>query len=209
MNSHLGIETLKLLGGERCIDFVNTIDWRTGRKPVEFLTSYKDFANWTHHAGLTTESQMEALIRAARKLPKAAARVHRRVLELRECLYRIFLAAAHGETEDERSLHRLNQWMQWMYKRSVLAELGQDFRWKSCASMDWPLLPLVQNASKLLTSDSIHFLGECSGEGCGWFFVDRSRNRLRRWCSMRSCGNQAKARKFYNKKRKQTRSPKD
>ena len=28
---------------------------------------------------------------------------------------------------------------------------------------------------------------------CGWFFIDSSRGRRRRWCSMKTCGNQAKA----------------
>jgi predicted RNA-binding Zn ribbon-like protein len=28
---------------------------------------------------------------------------------------------------------------------------------------------------------------------CGWFFIDSSRGRRRRWCSMNTCGNQAKA----------------
>ncbi|MDT0269060.1 CGNR zinc finger domain-containing protein [Streptomyces sp. DSM 44915] len=27
---------------------------------------------------------------------------------------------------------------------------------------------------------------------CGWFFIDSSRGRRRRWCSMKTCGNQAK-----------------
>lgn len=31
---------------------------------------------------------------------------------------------------------------------------------------------------------------------CGWFFLDSSRGRRRRWCSMKTCGNQAKAERF-------------
>ncbi|GAA4464529.1 CGNR zinc finger domain-containing protein [Phytohabitans houttuyneae] len=30
----------------------------------------------------------------------------------------------------------------------------------------------------------------------GWFFVDTSRGRRRRWCSMKTCGNQTKAARF-------------
>lgn len=36
----------------------------------------------------------------------------------------------------------------------------------------------------------------CRSESCRWAFVDRSRNRSRQWCSMRVCGNRAKARAF-------------
>ncbi|WP_166347460.1 CGNR zinc finger domain-containing protein [Phytoactinopolyspora limicola] len=31
---------------------------------------------------------------------------------------------------------------------------------------------------------------------CGWFFIDTSRGRRRRWCSMKTCGNQAKAARY-------------
>ena len=33
-------------------------------------------------------------------------------------------------------------------------------------------------------------------EGCSWLFLDMSKNRSRRWCDMKVCGNRAKARRF-------------
>lgn len=36
----------------------------------------------------------------------------------------------------------------------------------------------------------------CGDDGCRWAYYDRSRNRSSRWCSMESCGNRAKARRF-------------
>lgn len=33
-------------------------------------------------------------------------------------------------------------------------------------------------------------------DSCGWFFIDTSRGRRRRWCSMKTCGNQAKAARY-------------
>ncbi|WP_433493074.1 CGNR zinc finger domain-containing protein [Nocardia grenadensis] len=30
----------------------------------------------------------------------------------------------------------------------------------------------------------------------GWFFIGSSRGRRRRWCSMKTCGNQAKAARY-------------
>ncbi|HEY9413327.1 MAG TPA: CGNR zinc finger domain-containing protein, partial [Pseudonocardia sp.] len=33
-------------------------------------------------------------------------------------------------------------------------------------------------------------------DSCGWFFIDFSRSRRRRWCSMKTCGNQAKAARY-------------
>jgi predicted RNA-binding Zn ribbon-like protein len=36
----------------------------------------------------------------------------------------------------------------------------------------------------------------CSSATCRWAFYDRSRNHSSRWCTMASCGNREKARRF-------------
>src|SRR6202165_4788720 len=45
----------------------------------------------------------------------------------------------------------------------------------------------------------------CSSQACRWVFYDRSKNHSSRWCTMASCGNREKARRFRNQKVK-TRS---
>nr|WP_264085191.1 CGNR zinc finger domain-containing protein [Kibdelosporangium phytohabitans] len=44
-------------------------------------------------------------------------------------------------------------------------------------------------------------VGECSGPGCGWLFIDRTRNRSRQWCSSKDCGNRERARRHYRRSR--------
>jgi predicted RNA-binding Zn ribbon-like protein len=41
-----------------------------------------------------------------------------------------------------------------------------------------------------------HRLKLCSSATCRWAFYDRSKNHSSRWCTMASCGNRAKARRF-------------
>jgi predicted RNA-binding Zn ribbon-like protein len=41
----------------------------------------------------------------------------------------------------------------------------------------------------------------CGADDCHWAFVDRSRNRSRRWCSMSDCGARAKARAYRERQR--------
>jgi len=36
----------------------------------------------------------------------------------------------------------------------------------------------------------------CSSQTCRWVFFDRSKNQSSRWCTMASCGNREKARRF-------------
>lgn len=41
----------------------------------------------------------------------------------------------------------------------------------------------------------------CGSGTCRWAFYDRSKNHSSRWCSMASCGNREKARRFRQSKR--------
>jgi len=36
----------------------------------------------------------------------------------------------------------------------------------------------------------------CDSQTCRWVFYDQSRNHSSRWCTMASCGNRQKARRF-------------
>jgi hypothetical protein len=61
-----------------------------------------------------------------------------------------------------------------------------------------PFLLLGQTMDDLLTSPRAAFVRTCPGSGCGWLFLD-PRGR-RRWCSMASCGNRAKAARFAGRR---------
>ena len=41
----------------------------------------------------------------------------------------------------------------------------------------------------------------CGSSTCRWVFYDRSRNHSSRWCTMASCGNREKARRFRSQRR--------
>ncbi len=41
----------------------------------------------------------------------------------------------------------------------------------------------------------------CPAEDCQWVFYDQSKNRSRRWCAMRVCGNREKTRSYRTRRR--------
>ncbi|MGC0415114.1 CGNR zinc finger domain-containing protein [Embleya sp. AB8] len=53
--------------------------------------------------------------------------------------------------------------------------------------------------SELVGSGESTRLKRCAEHGCAWVFWDVSKNRSRRWCSMRVCGNRTKARRYAAK----------
>jgi predicted RNA-binding Zn ribbon-like protein len=55
------------------------------------------------------------------------------------------------------------------------------------------LWPVIWSAAQLLTSDEAARIHACAAPECGWMYVDRSRNGLRRWCQMETCGTRAKS----------------
>jgi predicted RNA-binding Zn ribbon-like protein len=61
--------------------------------------------------------------------------------------------------------------------------------------LDAPLWPIVRSAAALLTSSDAERLRVCAEGDCGWVYVDRSRNGLRRWCEMSTCGTAEKSRR--------------
>ncbi len=55
-------------------------------------------------------------------------------------------------------------------------------------------------AGQAMVDGSWQRLKACRADGCRWAFVDSARNRSRRWCSMRVCGNREKARAFRRRR---------
>src|SRR5829696_5210301 len=72
---------------------------------------------------------------------------------------------------------------------------------ESAARLDSPLWPVAQSAAELLTSPKLGRVKLCAGKGCGWVFVDESRNGSRRWCDSRDCGNRERVRRHLARKR--------
>ena len=200
---------LDLLGGELCLDFANTVEYRLSDHTHEFLNSHRDLVLWSQHAGVLTDGQAERLLQEARRRPEEADAVLGRAIGLRETIYRIFTAAIGGCSPDSASLETLNVFLAQALAQLRVVSAGEGFAWdwagngQDDQSLDRMLWPIVQSAADLLTSDELSRVKQCAG--CGWLFVDRSRNHSRRWCDMRVCGNRAKARRYYERHRGQGR----
>lgn len=61
------------------------------------------------------------------------------------------------------------------------------------------LTPMLWSAADLLTGTLLGRVRECANDKCLWLFLDESKNGTRRWCSMKACGNRAKAHRHYTR----------
>jgi len=203
MHKKRDVGDLELLGGRLCLDFVNTVDWRGRERPQEFLYTYRDLIDWSRHVGLITNREAKTLIQMADKHPSQAERVLSRAVELRETIYRLFSSTAEGIPAPKKDLVAFNKYLSNTMKQSRIMETEDVLTWDSDGSkdkLDWILNPIIRSAADLLVSGDLKRVKRCADFSCGWLFLDVSRNKSRRWCDMKDCGNRAKASRFYKRK---------
>jgi predicted RNA-binding Zn ribbon-like protein len=123
-------------------------------------------------------------------------------VKLRELLFRVLSAAAGDRKVSKQDLDQFNEYLTEAMGNTRITQTERGFDWFCCPGeigTESLLHPIVKSAADLLVSAELDRLRICANPQCGWLFLDSSRNRSRRWCSMESCGNRAKARRFYRR----------
>ncbi len=195
-----------LTGGHPALDLANTISRRDDpSRRREHLASFTDLVSFALQDKILSAKQAKDLHARARKSESDAARSFRKVIALREAIYQVFAAAAKGHPAPAEDLLKVNESaVEAMQHRCLVRDNGS-YRWEWQTEgrnpLDRILWPIAQSAVELLTSDELKLVRWCEAPDCEWLFLDHSRNRSRRWCDMNSCGNRAKARRYYQRTR--------
>ena len=194
----------KLIGGALCLDFVNTRDWRGDRSaPGERLVRYEELLHWAAHAGALGTREGRRLLTEARRRPEEALAVLDSAIALREGLARL-VARRRGRSAADLAL--VNRMLAAAPTRlMVVPDATSGFAWSTGGAvdaLDRPLWPVLWSAADLLTSARLTQVRACANPRCGWMFLDVSKNGSRRWCAMENCGNRAKVRRHYERRRR-------
>src|SRR4029453_10757591 len=198
----VSVETLgsfrgqRIVGGNVALDLLNTQNGPAGGRPEEdVLSDYSDLLAWASHVGLLTADEERHLSRRARRRPAEAAAAFQQVFEVRAHLHDLFDAVARGTPPDKASLLRLQGDAAEALAHGRLVSADGHYRWSWADDDDLrrPLWPIVHAALALATDGPIDRVKGCSS--CRFLFVDESKNRSRRWCSMDDCGGRDKMRK--------------
>ncbi|HEX7089658.1 MAG TPA: ABATE domain-containing protein [Longimicrobiales bacterium] len=191
--------------GWPCIEFTKTVGWRPRDRSDDELVSYAALVDWAARAGLLDDAAASRLARNAKREPAEAARVLEQARALRGAIYRILVGVGEGRPPTAEDLDTLSA-----HASAALAarrlesapEGGYAWAWpRDATSLDRVLWPIAESAASLLTSPLVHRVRRCADDECGWLFVDESRNRSRRWCSMEGCGTRAKVRRYRQRQR--------
>lgn len=190
------------------LDFANTAEWHARENPVENLKTYAHLLAWSLEAGLVSPSEAQSLLEESERRPLEAEVVLKRTITLREAIYRALSVVAAGGEPDGQDMAAINEALADALGRARIESESDGF------SLGWPddeqrldrmLWPVVYATAELFTSEDLKRIGECADDrGCGYLFFDNSRNASRRWCSMESCGNRAKAQRHYARQKQRS-----
>ena len=178
-----------------CLEFVNTRFWRGQAEPTETLKAPEDLAGvdgrqWRAAVGASRPHGESSSGRSTCARPCTACSTPRR----------------SDKTPAARDLAALNEALAAAPARTALRRERGAYGWevdvKSGTALAL-LAPVLWSAGDLLAGPRLDRVRRCANPECGWLFLDDSRAGKRRWCSMQSCGNRAKARRHYHRSREQ------
>ena len=194
------IDTLSLDGGWLCLDFINTVHDRTVEKPFEYLASYRDLIAWSVKLKLLAPSEGKKLASVAENNEEKAQKVLHQLIEARSILYEFFLDIAQNRVPGGDIQNQFNGLLRDGLQHlnlQVGKKLVVKHRWQNRSDMNFPFYRIIKSAYDLMTSDKLDRVKECGA--CGWLFLDQSKNKSRKWCSMENCGSLVKAKRYYHK----------
>jgi len=179
-----------------CLDFTNTVDWHASEHASERLNTVADFLKWSEAAQVLEPQLRHRIAQHVQTHSDQAELALDRARALREVIYRIFSALSHNHPPGAADLEALTRARLEAAQHQHLQPDGTEVHWvwEEAINPNRLWWPVAVDAADLLTSDLRTRVGECADDrGCGWLFLDTSKSGRRRWCSMKDCGNRAKA----------------
>jgi predicted RNA-binding Zn ribbon-like protein len=198
MSRDLARAATQFFGGRVCLDFANTLDWRTSDDPQEMIPDYAALLDWSERRG-TLPARAITGLRARGIGDDAAQAVMADAYALRAEIWRAADTSRGGGVVDPSMFNRM---LAALPRQPGLIRQGDAY----VHDLDGrdphePLWPVLWSLTAVLTSGDAARIGCCHATGCGWFFVDESPNRSRLWCSSEVCGNRERVRRAYARRR--------
>jgi predicted RNA-binding Zn ribbon-like protein len=204
------IGTARLVGGHRALDLVNTVAPRLPEdQRSDYLAAPADLLLWSQRTGLLNAATAHQVELAWDASPAAGRRALAAVKEIREALHEVLSAYLRdGETSTVTGQldHISLSWASALPRARLLpaATAPGVARWVITSPPALLVADLItQDAVDLLCRMDATRLKRCPVDegGCGWLFLDHSRNRSRRWCAMEDCGTGVKSRRLTDRRR--------
>lgn len=168
--------------------FCNTLDRRSFRTHGSVHEPHDDLAD---------AAALGAWLRRNRLLRRGATAATRRDLQLAKRLRAVLRDTIehHDTSPARRSTDRV---LRDFPLHPVVSPTGVELR-PAHGGVRGALAALAGMAAQATVDGSWQRLRMCAALDCRWVYVDRSRNRTARWCSMSTCGNREKTRRYRHR----------
>ncbi|MGH2455350.1 MAG: CGNR zinc finger domain-containing protein [Candidatus Limnocylindria bacterium] len=179
---------------ELFVAFANTLEHSRGVSR-EAIPDTESLLSWLRDRGLISARARTAEAARLRRDPSEADRRLQRFRRLREVLHGTAADIAAGGRPSPAHVAELNH----ILRHGLhYHQLRHDPRATSYEvtqvgdRLDQARAAIAGSFAHFLADGAAERLRVCANAGCRYVFVDRSPTGRRRWCDMRTCGNQAK-----------------
>jgi predicted RNA-binding Zn ribbon-like protein len=182
---------------ELFVDFANTLAFDRGG-PRDALPTIGALLAWLADHGVLTPRTKSTEAARLRNHPREVERRLADFRETRDLVHDIAQRLSGGQLPSAAQVRAVNAVLRSGSHYHQLALADDEERYTYCQVGDQ-----LENARAAIAGSMAHFLADhdpyrlraCANQGCRWLFIDRSPAGRRRWCDMRTCGNQAKVRR--------------
>lgn len=184
------------VSGHPALELCNTVAGWALPMRKDYLRSYDHLAVLARECGLVDDESTRRVRELASADPAGADEVLAEAGSLREQLYAVLTRRPLEQPAAERLAFLVGQ-----HLGALSLAAREPLRWQPAAAVGvrLPLVAFALATFRLLDSGQADRVAACTGDGCGWLFLNESGRR--RWCIMAICGNRAKARRFADRHR--------
>jgi predicted RNA-binding Zn ribbon-like protein len=178
------------------LDFLNSVATPVDTQ-VDWIDSGEGLIDWLAQAKLVPQEVLADIEASA--MPGEIDKIADQARNLREW-FRGFVRDHKGAALSAATLKELAPINQLLQRDEAFAMIvandgekplrtRKSRRWRSPESL---LLPIGEAMAQFVCEEDFSDVKACEGPACTLMFVDHTRHKSRRWCSMAICGNRAK-----------------
>jgi predicted RNA-binding Zn ribbon-like protein len=190
-------------GNELWVRFVNTLSF-THDRPIETLPDADALIAWLRQAGLLSDRAASSERATLRDDPAEAARRMERFRGLRDLIRTTSAEIIDGGQPSRDTVRELNHVLRdgLHFHQLEMSSDGTEYGLARVGDrLDQARATIAGTLADFVATGPTSRLRICANPGCREVFIDRSRTGRKRWCDMRTCGNQAKAARHRARRR--------
>ncbi len=179
------------------LQFINTHKNRGTAQAKNYLKNYDDFITWCYEVQLVDQDDYNILEAESYCFVQMATGIVNQMILAREMLHELIYCIMRDEPVHPITLSDFNSFNEAANKHLSFEMTAYGLRevWINIEEeMAYPLWKLIKDAATFLTSADLRFIKRCH---CGNLYLDKTKNKIRRYCNPLTCGSALRSKQYY------------